>query len=154
MNANCDEWPSLQCGHCKWFNANADLSNVESQCKRLDHKHLRFAKKIFASYDCGKSQETICRDFIPQSGMLWLYKNWGNVKAAIIPYEENDIIYLNLDGNSDVRYGVRAIDFYENTFQNEDGSLRWVCKKYMKRDRKSITGYKLITETNKSTKVR
>lgn len=148
MNTNCDEWLSLQCGHCIWFNAKADLSNVESQCKRLDHKHLRFAKKIFASYDCGQDQETICRDFSPKASILWLYKNWEKVKANIIPYGKDDIIYLNLDGNDDIRYGVRARDFYENTFQNEDGTLKWVCKKYMKRSKKSSTGYKIVTETN------
>lgn len=147
MNTKCEEWISLQCGQCRWFNVNADLPNVESTCKRLDHKHLKFAKKIFKCYDCGQTQETICRDFEPRADMVWLFKNWEMIKAQIIPYTDKDIIYINVDGDSDVRYGVRATDFYDNTFIEKDGSLKWVKKYYMKQSCKTITGYVIVNET-------
>lgn len=147
MNTRCDEWISLQCGDCKWFNCKADFTNEKSTCKRLDHKHLKFAKKIFKCYDCGKTQETICADFEPRADKVWLFKNWAKVKAQIIPYTAKDIIYLNIDGDTSVRYGVRATDFYNNTFIEKDGSLKWVKRYYMKQSRKTVTGYEIVNET-------
>ena len=36
-----DEWCCLQCGQCKWFKVGAD--RTPSTCKRIDHKHIKFA---------------------------------------------------------------------------------------------------------------
>ena len=141
-----ENWLRLECGQCKYFKVNADMENVESTCKRLDHKHLRFAKKIFKSYDCGQWQTNTCADFEPNNGVLWLVKHWNEVKNQIIHYKDNDVIMLNIDGNADVRYAISAIEFYNNTFINADGSLRWLYKYYYKQCRSSTTGYKLVIE--------
>ena len=130
MYTNCDEWWRIECGECKHFKVNADMDGVESTCKRLDHKHLRFAKKIFKCYDCGCHETNTCADFEPHKGSLWLYENWEKVKAQIIPYTDSQTILLNVDGNTDVRYAIKATEFYDNTFRNEDGSLRWLYKYY------------------------
>ena len=141
-----DNWCRLECGQCKYFKVNADMDNVESTCRRLDHKHLRFAKKIFKAYDCGQRQGNICADFEPNNGAVWLKLHWDEVKTQIIPYKDNEVIFLNVDGNTDVRYAVKATEFYNNTFRNEDGSLRWLYRYYYKICRSNSTGYKIIYE--------
>lgn len=128
-----DEWIRLECGQCKYFKADADMDNVKSTCKRLDHKHLRFAKKTFLSYDCGQRQTNTCSDFEPNKGIIWLCQHWNEVKEQIISYKENDVVLLNVDKNTDIIYAVDATEFYNNTFVDKDGTLRWVYKYYYKR---------------------
>lgn len=148
MFTNCDEWCRLECRECKHFNAKADMNGVESTCKRLDHKHLRFAKKIFQSYDCGCHDTHTCSDFEPDEKKVpWLYNHWNEVKEQIIPYGEFETIELNVDGNTDVRYVIWANDFYNNTFINKDGSLKWVYKYYQVPSRSSVTHYDIVYET-------
>lgn len=148
MKTNCEEWCRIECGECKWFKVNADMNNVESTCKRLDHKHLRFAKKIFKSYDCGCFDINTCADFEPDEKKVpWLYNHWNEVKEQIIPYGKFACVALNVDGNTDVRYCVLGSDFYNNTFINEDGSLKWRYKYYSVPDRKSPTKYRIVYET-------
>lgn len=154
MLTNCDEWCRIECGECKWFTSSADIDykGAESRCKRLDHKHLRFAKKIFSGYDCGYWDTNTCSDFEPHKGALWLYENWDKVKAQIIPYSDRQVILLNVDGNTDVRYAIKATEFYNNTFRNEDGSLRWLYKYYTvprKRTGRNANGltYGILYET-------
>ena len=144
MFTNNDEWLRIECGHCKYFNVKADMEGVESTCKRLDHKHLRFAKKIFKCYDCGQTQTTTCADFEPGDIAVWLKDHWSEID--IIPYKDTDVILLNVDGNADVRYAVKAIDFYNNTFLNTDGTLKWIYKYYSVQSRDSWTGYKTVYE--------
>lgn len=148
MNTNCEEWCRIECGECKWFKVNADMDGIESTCKRLDHKHLRFAKKIFKSYDCGCFDINTCADFEPDEKKVpWLYNHWNEVKEQIIPYGEFACVELNIDGNTDVRYCVLGSDFYNNTFINEDGSLKWLYKYYQVPSRSSVTHYDIVYET-------
>ncbi len=148
MNTNCEEWCRIECGHCKWFKVNADMDGVKSICKRLDHKHLRFAKKIFKSYDCGCFDINTCADFEPDEKKVpWLYNHWDKVKEQIRPYGELTCVGLNVDGNTDVMYCVLGSDFYNNTFINEDGSLKWRYKCYSVPDRKSWSKYRTVYET-------
>ena len=124
------------------------MDGVESTCKRLDHKHLRFAKKIFKSYDCGCFDINTCADFEPDEKKVpWLHNHWDKVKEQIVPYGEFDYVELNIDGNTDVRYCVLGSDFYNNTFLNEDGSLKWRYKYYTVPDRKSCLKYRTVYET-------
>lgn len=155
MNTNCEEWCRIECGECKWFKVNADMNSVESACKRLDHKHLRFAKKIFKSYDCGQFDINTCADFEPDERKVpWLYNHWNEVKEQIIPYGEFETIELNVDGNTDVRYAIWANDFYNNTFINKDGSLKWIYKYYQVPSRSSVTHYDIVYETTDGITVR
>ena len=144
MNTTNDNWCRIECGHCKWFRADADIK--ESTCKRLDHKHFRFAKKIFKCYDCGQRQGNICADFEPSNRAVWLKSHWKQVKLQLIPYKDTDVIHLNIDGNADVRYAIKAQDFYNNTFINSDGTLKWIYKCYVVKSRKAVTGYKTVYE--------
>ena len=146
MNTTNEEYSTLQCGQCKWFNCNADRDGFESTCKRLDHKRLRFAKKVFASYDCGQFEKNICSDFYPAERCVWLLNHWEEVKSQIVPYNPNEVIFLNVDKDADVRYAVNALDFYNGTFINDDGSLKWIYKKYCVKCRDNVTGYKIVRE--------
>ena len=147
MNTNCEEWCRIECGECKWFKVNADMDGVESTCKRLDHKHLRFAKKIFKSYDCGCFDINTCADFEPDEKKVpWLYNHWNEVKGQIIPYGDNNVVLLNVDGDTSIRWAVKAIEFYDGTFLNPDGSLRWVYKYYSVPCRTSPSKYKTLYE--------
>lgn len=149
MNTNSEDWCRIFCGQCKWFNVNADREGFESTCKRLDHKHLRFAKPVFKSYDCGQFGGCcVCSDFYPNKSARWLYEHWEEVKKQIITYKENELIGLCVDGDFDTIYKVKVTDFYNNTFLNKDGTLKWVLKTYCKSSRKSPTGYEIIKEYN------
>ena len=52
----------------------------------------------------------------------------------------------HVDGNTDVRYAIWANDFYNNTFTNKDGSLKWVYKYYQVPSRSSVTHYDIVYE--------
>lgn len=141
-----ENWIRLECRQCKHFKSNAEMDNVKSTCKRLDHKHLRFAKKVFKGYDCGQFDTHTCSDFEPIESIGYLIEHWEEIKSQIIPYKENEVILLNVDGNPDVRFAVSAKEFYDNTFLNADGSLRWLYKYYTKQCHSSMTGYKIVYE--------
>lgn len=144
-----DIWCHLGCGDCKFCNPLADIDTVESQCKRLDHKHIQFAVPWFKSYDCGQHSGGVCSDFEPNEWELWLYRHW-QPEFLNIDRKKQCLgkVGLCLDKDQSVRYYVDANDFYYETFLNEDGSLKWIEKKYYKRDKKSPIGYKLVTEIN------
>lgn len=148
-NMNCH----LGCGDCKYCNPKADMVGIESNCKRLDHKHYQFAIPWFKSYDCGQRSGGICSDFEPNEWELWLYRHWKTEFKDIKHSKGSSTIprYVGLciDKDQSVRYYVYADDFYNNTFKNTDGSLKWVYKQYYKRSKKSAIGYKLIKEYNK-----
>lgn len=145
-DANCH----LGCGDCKYCNPSADMDSIESPCKRIDHKHIQFAVPWFKSYDCGQRSGGICSDFEPNEWELWLYRHWksefkdiehGKGSSTIPRY-----VGLCLDKDQSIRYYVNADDFYNNTFKESDGSLKWVKKEYYKQSRKSPIGYVLVTE--------
>lgn len=134
----------LSCGGCVYCNPSADLDSVESTCKRLDHKHLQFAKPWFKSYDCGQRGGCICSDFKPKEWQLWLYRHYK--KDFLNHLNLKGYIPLCIDKDWSIRYYVKKKDFYNNTFLDADNNPKWVFKKYYKQSRKSVTGYKLITE--------
>ena len=151
-----DEWCHLGCGDCEYCNSKADMDGVESQCKRIDHKHLQFAVPWFKSYDCGQLSGITCADFKPLEIRKWLYEHWVSIDDYMRAYEEIEgkpyvrgYLGLCIDKDTSVRYYVNYKDFFYNKFLNEDGSLKWVKKCYYKRSKKSPTGYELVWEYNK-----
>lgn len=142
----------IGCGSCKYCDPRADLDGVESRCKRIDHKHIQFAKPWFKSYDCGQRSSIMCGDFEPADICVYLKQHWTNPLDYAAMGDENRIkncrggVGLCLDGDQSVRYKVSWWDFWNNTFLNPDGSLKWYEKLYYKRSRRSPIGYELIRE--------
>lgn len=145
----------LGCGDCKYCNPSADLDNVESRCKRLDHKHIQFAIPWFKSYDCGQLSGGICEDFEPNEWEFWLFNHWKPEYKKSFCKGNNGTkktVGLCLDKNQSVRYYVDYMDFFYNTFKNDDGSLKWIYKQYYKQCKKSPMKYILVTEYNNERK--
>lgn len=141
-----EEWCCLQCGQCAWFKVDADRS--VSTCKRIDHKHFKFAVPWFKSYDCGQFAGCPCRDFIPSDTVPWLkdhWKGWDDYWEGEKPTRK---VWLTIDDNTAVRYAVSREDFINNTFLDANGDLKWIEKHYYKQSRKSPTGYILVKERN------
>ena len=148
-----DERECYRCGTCAYFKVNADMPNVESTCKRIDHKNVQFYRPWFKSYDCNQFSGTICSDFIPADWCIAAKKNWDGFENYWKSYKK----YWNtrtdsagcsffLDRNTDVGYRVKLTDFVFGTMYNEDGTLKAYEKFYQKQSRKSPTGWNLITE--------
>lgn len=147
METNCKDWCSVSCKHCKYSRYTETFHNkkiiIQSECKRIDHNHIRFAKPFFIGYDCGRRLTHCCSDFEPNPGNPWLYNHWDEINV-ILP-KENAVIPFTLDGDTSVWYYVKYLDFYHNTFLNPDGTLKWVYKMYYKKAR-NILGYVLMRE--------
>lgn len=147
METNCEDWCSVSCKHCKYSQYTEMFHDkktiIQSECKRIDHNHIRFAKPFFIVYDCGRMLTHCCSDFEPSSGNPWLYNHWGEIDI-ILP-KENATIPFTLDGDTSTWYYVRYLDFYNNTFLNTDGTLKWVYKMYYKKVRNTL-GYVLMRE--------
>ena len=139
-----NNWPCLQCGQCKYFRVGADRE--ASICKRIDHKHIKFATPWFKSYDCGQFAGNVCRDFEPSDTIPWLKEHWRGWDDYWDGESILGKVWLILDDDKSVRYAVLKTDFVNNTFLNEDGSLKWVEKEYYKRSRQTPIGYLLIHE--------
>lgn len=144
-----DAWPCLQCGQCQHFKVRAEMEGVESSCKRLDHKHIRFAVPWFKSYDCGQHGGAVCDDFTPREDCKYLYEHWTGFYDYWGPVSDTDLLGLVLDGETSVRWYVRYKDFVEGTFLDDAGNLKWVKKMYYKQCKKTPrypTDYKLMVE--------
>lgn len=145
-----EEWPCLQHRHCKYFKVNADRE--ESTCKRIDHKHIKFAKPYFKSYDCGQFQAGVCKDFTPAKVWKWLYKNWTSYEDYFgKDFVPKGTIALCVNDDSSTRYHVKFYDFVNNCFMDKDGNPNWVYKQYYKRTKtteENPIGYILTTEEN------
>ena len=139
-----ENWSCLQCGQCKYFKVDADRS--VSTCKRLDHKHIKFAVPWFKSYDCGQYSGSVCRDFEPSDLVPWLKEHWISWDDYWEGEELKGTISLVLDGDTSIRYVVSRKDFTDGTFLDADGNLKWIEKTYYKQSRKSPTGYILVHE--------
>lgn len=149
-----DEFCHIGCGSCKYHQVDADRRQ-DTTCKRLDHKHIQFAVPWFKSYDCGQRSGITCADFEPEEYCKWLYHHWTSMQDYVESFERvekreylNGYLGLCLDGNQDIVYYVDRGDFFNNTFLNEDGSLKWHHKHYYKRTNKNAIGYVLVTEYN------
>lgn len=137
METNCDDWCEVNCRHCKYSRYTETFQNkksiIQSECKRIDHNHIRFANPCFIVYDCGRNLSHCCSDFEPSPGLPWLYNHWD--KINIMLPKENATIPFTLNGDTSIRYYVRYLDFYNNTFLNPDGTLKWIYKLYYKKTR-------------------
>ena len=150
-----NEWCTLQCGECKYFQVDADRRE-DTTCKRLDHKSVQFAEPWFKSYDCGQFHSNICSEFAPNDIAKWLKDNWTTLEEWIAEYEqaegksffEGKYTVLIVNGDKKVRYYINRRDFFEGNFLNEDGSLKWVKRCYYKQSRQSPTGYEIVWENN------
>lgn len=143
-----NEQTFLSCYGCDYFKAKADMEGVKSTCKRLDHKHYCFSKNPYLSYDCGQQNECICSEFKPKNNCVWLSNHWNDnyIKEYISQISPKGLISLCIDHDFSLRYKIRAIDFVNGTFLNEDGSLKWIAKCYCKQSRNSPIGYMCYSE--------
>ena len=140
-----DEECFVGCGHCKFFNVKASHPDVTGECKRLDHKVLKFAAPWFKSYDCGQSSAIICHEFEPKKLCKWLYAHWLGTDAYVGEIPPKERLWFTIGKDTSVRYAASLKEFYDGTFM-EEGSLRCYGKMYYKRSRKSQIGYELIRE--------
>lgn len=141
----------MRCGECIYFKVNADLNGIESTCKRLDHKKLRFAVPWFKTYDCGQFNGCVCRDFEPAKWCKYLYENWSSFDDYFREILDRKTVDLVIDGNLSIRYQIRYIDFVNNTFLDKEGNLKWIKRYFYKRvkvSEENPTGYKLVYEKN------
>lgn len=155
------EVSNLRCNDCKFYKANADMDKVESTCKRINHKTVKFAVPWFKSYDCDFG--TICSDFEPNPNYPALVKEWNELGGfqkwwqlwveQWLPYQKIDkYVYFTLNGDTSIRYGVWLMDYVTGNMYNEDGSLKAETKQYYVRCKKSKShpiGYKLVEENIK-----
>lgn len=144
--------PWIRCFNCIHYNGLAHLPDRVSRCKRLDHKHVKFYTPWFKSYDC---DGPICADFQPDTLAKWLYRHWrpefirDYLKEYLAERPVNCHVPLILDGDRSVLYHVRYEDYFNGTFLNEDGSLKWVNRQFLRKvARKSSDGlgFHLVTE--------
>lgn len=139
LGENCirEQYPSLSCARCKYGG---------DSCKRLGGTNFEFASPWFLYQPNG----TICKDFTPSDYCLLLKQNWVSFDDYFGGGNqfEGQTVALCISGEQSVRYHVRAIDFVNGTFIDENGNLKWTKKQYYKMSRKSPTGYELVTEVN------
>lgn len=147
-----DEFRDIQyhwsCDSCKFCKPNADMDGIESPCKRLDHKHYSFSKAIFYSYDCGQRNGCICSDYEPKDNHLWLIKHFKpeflkELNKRISPHAT---VGICIDHDWELRYYVTMSDFFNNTFINEDGTLKWIYRGHYRKTRKNPIGYEYVWE--------
>lgn len=52
LETNCDDWREVNCRHCKYSKYTETFHNkksvIQSECKRIDHNYIRFAKPFFS----------------------------------------------------------------------------------------------------------
>ena len=152
---NC---PNIHCSCCKYYKSNAELENVKSECKRVDHKKIRFYKPWFATYDCG-SKHIPCNDFVPKHPEYEDFKEWTNFddfwkvycKTWLPKKEENSSVAFFINGDESTMFSVKLKDFIDGSFI-KDGILNAYEKAYYKQT-KSGFGYKLVKEKIKGVKI-
>ena len=150
------EVSNLRCRNCRFFNCRADMKGVESTCKRLDHKTIRFAVPWFKSYDCDFG--TICSNFEPRDGQTAIKKEWEDLGgfSGWFPLwieqwrggKTDGLLYFTLGEDTNVRYGVKFLDYVYGKMII-DGELQAVEKMYYRKHRickEYPTGYELVHE--------
>lgn len=131
-----DTCPHVGCKDCAYFKVNADLNGIESICKRIDHKKVKFAIPRFKSYDCG-CFHIPCGDFIPKHPEHADFKDWTNFNdfwkvyvETWLPYgNENITVAFTINGDTSVRYHVPLSKFIDGTMII-DGVLQAIEKTY------------------------
>lgn len=154
-----DEMYSLRCYECRYHKCDAERDGVESTCKRIDHKTIRFYTPWFRSYDCG-TQHLICRDFEPdlfrwpRGDGIWkgyddyraLMKETGEAWASDNRESVSKRLWFRLsDDGFKTIYEVDTEDFINGTMI-QDGYLRARRRIRCKPSRDSVTGYRWIYE--------
>lgn len=137
-----DTCPNLSCIHCKLFNIHADQPQVESKCKRIDHKKVKFAVPWFKSYDCGRDH-IICSDFIPAHPEYADLKEWTCFDdfwkmyvEAWLPYKNTKMyIGFTIGNDTRIRYRVPLMQFIsgsmiQNGVLKAEQKVYCVMKKY------------------------
>lgn len=156
-----DEMYHLRCRECLYHKCDADCDGVESVCKRIDHKAIRFYKPWFKSYDCG-TYHLICRDFEPHL-LRWplgreVWRGYDDYRALMKEIGESwatgkmKTMWFQLR-NDDFKdaYEVDTEDFINGTMIR-DGYLMCRKKWYYKTDRTNPVGYKLTAEDTEPVK--
>lgn len=147
-----DTCPNLSCRSCKFYRANSDRDGVESLCKRIDHKHIRFAPQLSGLYDCGRNH-IVCSDFAPAHPEYADFREWTGFEdfwvvfvKAWLPYENtNKIIWFIVGKDTFTMYGVPLMSFVNGTMI-ENGILKAEKKRYYSECEDDLIGCKLITE--------
>lgn len=152
------EVTNLRCRDCKYYKSNAELDNIKSTCKRIDHKKIRFAVPWFVSYDCDYG--CICSDFLPKEWLKATYNEWEQVGGfddwwplwveQWLPYQNTDVYtWFTIGNNTSIEYGVKLLDYVYGRLYKSNGSLNASKKRYYKRhkiSKKYPYGYELIIE--------
>lgn len=129
------------CHDCQYCDVRGEQPNVVSPCKRIDHKTIQRAIPWFKSYDCNGS---ICSEFIPVAHRKWLKNHWKpdfNRRPV-----DGSVITLVLNGDQSVRYEVTKESWWDGSFKDENGNLKWIRKYYCVRSKISPTGYEIEYE--------
>lgn len=147
-----DKWYRVTCGQCKWHRGSAFMDGHESVCKRIDHKKVKLAEPWFKCYDCGQFSKYVCCEFVPTKSNVWLYQHWTKIEDFVKVPEKDTLtnVWLILDNNKDIRYGVSAYDWFYGNIFDADGNLNWREKQYYKQSKGTPYGYKLIKEKRRT----
>ena len=132
-----------RCRDCAYYNGTAWREEEESRCKRLDHKNLQFRVPFFVSYDCNGQ---ICADFKPSPMYKYFYSHWHDWYIKFYTPKPGKTIALRVKGEGETDFNILYSDFFNNTFLNDNGSLKWLYKEYYIKTKHSPTGYLLIKE--------
>lgn len=147
-----DAFPCLKCRDCKHCNVKADLDGESaSNLCPINHKDIKISKPWFASYDVGNCP--ICKNFEPKKTLKWLYERWEGLdryfKDREICFKEDGLVYIPpkqiciiFNDNFDIRYAIP----YEDYFNCNVDTSKWIYKSYFKRDKSSPLGYSRVTE--------
>lgn len=152
------EVSNLRCRDCKFYKPNAELDNIESICKRIDHKKIRFAVPWFKSYDCDHG--CICSDFKPKEWLVATCNEWEQVGGfdnwwslwveQWLPYQNTNVYtWFTIGNNTSIEYGVKLLDYVYGRLYRNDGRLNAQKKRYYKMHKKSKKypyGYELVIE--------
>lgn len=122
------------------------MDNVESTCRRLDHKKYKFMKLFFESYNCGQFNQQICRDFEPSCLYKYLHDHWTNFDDWIGNISEKETVALVVNDDNSVKYLIKYKDFADGTFISENGQLKWIERYFYKKSTKVPIGYVLAHE--------
>lgn len=149
-----DEMYHLRCRECLYHKCDADCDGVESVCKRIDHKAIRFYSPWFKSYDCG-TYHLICRDFEPHL-FRWplgreVWRGYDDYRALMKEIGESwatgkmKALWFRLKDDKAV-YEVDTEDFINGTMI-QDGYLMCKRKIFCKPSKNEVTGYKWTYES-------
>lgn len=145
---------AYHCGDCKNFGTYPNYCT-----RRIDHKKIEFAAPWFRCDP--EAGGMICCEFEPKGIFVYDLKNywtnyenwqtdWYDTQYDYLTEEQreekkdNSIVWFTLNGNTNIRYGVRAKDYIYNTMY-DGNKLKAVKKIYYKKTKEGF-GYKLMRE--------